>query len=74
MIALLVVGLLFILWFLQLIWWFRPYKAMTWLCHDLMGWHKPDDTHFHDGCSNHSHCRFCGRKIMQDSQGNWFTF
>ena len=26
------------------------------------------------GCSMYSYCRFCHKEIMQDSQGNWFTF
>ena len=42
--------------------------------HDVMGWHKPDNFRFSDGCSEHSYCRFCHKEIMQDSQGNWFTF
>lgn len=74
MMGLYIVGGLFLLWLAQLIWWIRPYKALNWLCHDLMGWHKPDEHNEFDGCSIHSHCRFCGKAIMQDSQGNWFTF
>lgn len=74
MIALYIIGTLFILWLLQLIWSIRPYKALNWLCHDLMGWHKPNGSYDFDGLSEHSYCRFCGQEIMQDSQGNWFTF
>ena len=41
--------------------------------HDLMGWHLPaDEPQGFDGCSFHAHCKFCGKEIMQDSQGNWF--
>jgi len=41
--------------------------------HDIMEWHLPNDTEqSFDGCSFHSHCRFCGKEIMQDSQGNWY--
>lgn len=41
--------------------------------HDLLGWHTPDDSpQYHDGCSQHATCKYCGRDIMQDSQGNWF--
>lgn len=42
--------------------------------HDILGWHMPDrsvDKTF-DGCSVHSKCKYCGKDIMQDSQGNWF--
>lgn len=42
---------------------------------ELMGWHRPVSDpnigHF-DGASQHSICRYCGRDIMQDSQGGWF--
>lgn len=72
MVALYICGIFFVVWLLQVIWWIHPYKALNWLCHDLMGWHKPDNTYSFDGCSEHSHCRFCGKEIMQDSQGNWF--
>lgn len=42
--------------------------------HDIMGWHQPEGSYMHDGCSLHSTCRYCKKNIMQDSQGNWFTF
>lgn len=40
--------------------------------HDLLGWHKPTDEKEFDGCSLHSKCKYCGKEIMMDSQGNWF--
>lgn len=44
--------------------------------HDILGWHKPNDCKniWNDGCSFHCTCKYCGKEIMQDSQGNWFTF
>lgn len=43
--------------------------------HGVLGWHMPDDSpEWNDGLSDHSVCRYCGKNIMQDSQGNWFTF
>ena len=45
-----------------------------WFFHDIMHWHLPDETSSFDGCSIHSCCKFCNKEIMQDSQGNWFTF
>ena len=42
--------------------------------HDILLWHKPakkTDKYF-DGCNVHSVCKYCGKEIMQDSQGNWF--
>ena len=43
-----------------------------WFYHDVLGWHKPTDEKEFDGCSLHSKCKYCGKEIMQDSQGNWF--
>lgn len=42
------------------------------LYHDLIGWHQPDNSRSFDGCSEHSRCKYCGKEIMQDGQGNWF--
>lgn len=55
-----------------LIWWVHPFKALTWFYHGILGWHKPDDKVSFNGCSFCSTCQFCGKRIMQDSQGNWF--
>lgn len=73
-IVFIVVGLFFIHWLAGIIWLIRPYKAGNWFWHDIMGWHKPDESDYYDGCSVHSHCRFCKKEIMQDSQGGWFTY
>lgn len=45
-----------------------------WLFHDKMGWHKPDEDYGEgfDGISFTSKCKYCGKDIMQDSQGNWY--
>ena len=41
--------------------------------HDVLHWHIPDNsTHYFDGLSDHATCKYCGKDIMQDSQGNWF--
>lgn len=40
------------------------------LC-NVLGWHKP--TYWvAKGFNTYSYCRYCGKEIMQDSQGNWF--
>ena len=36
---------------------------------EFMGWHKPIGNYHHDGASMHSTCLYCGKDIMQDSQG-----
>lgn len=45
-----------------LYWWTGLFKFYY---HNFLGWHKPDD-------SVQCKCRYCGKDIMQDSQGNWF--
>lgn len=41
--------------------------------HDFLWWHTPDDSpQWSDGCSEHATCKYCGKDIMRDSQGNWF--
>lgn len=43
--------------------------------HDVLHWHTPDNSpQWFDGCSEHAKCKHCGQDIMQDSQGNWFTW
>ena len=46
-------------------------KFRKFLC-NILGWHRPSNEIGHDGCSFHSVCKYCGKEIMQDSQGNWF--
>ena len=65
--------ILFLFWITGIAWFLgHPFKAGVWFFHDIMGWHYPDDSSSFDGCSVHSHCRYCKKEIMQDSQGNWF--
>lgn len=40
--------------------------------HDILEWHEPTDECWWDGCTVHSKCKYCGKEIMRDSQGNWF--
>ena len=42
--------------------------------HDLLSWHDGKGEMWFDGASWHSICSQCGQSVMQDSQGNWFTF
>lgn len=51
------------------------YLSLGWFkffYHGLLGWHRPDDTLECDGVNIKSTCKYCGKEIMQDSQGNWF--
>jgi len=38
---------------------------------DFMGWHSAT-AEGSDGCSFTSTCDRCGKRVLQDSQGNWF--
>ena len=41
--------------------------------HNILNWHLPDnEPQEFDGCNIHAHCKYCGKEIMQDSQGNWY--
>ena len=44
-----------------------------WTCR-VFGWHDGagNGTHSFDGCSVRAVCSKCGKKVMKDSQGNWF--
>lgn len=45
-----------------------------WLYHDIFHWHIPDEAtaiKYAMGHSNYAVCKYCGRAILKDSQGNW---
>lgn len=63
-----------LLLFFEIIYLIHPFRGLVWFYHGIMGQHRPNKIGFYDGCSVHSYCRFCNKEIMQDSQGNWFTF
>lgn len=47
-------------------------KIGKFLC-KWLGWHVPDNRNItFDGCSMGSRCLYCKKRILQDSQGNWF--
>lgn len=48
---------------------FNKHKACDWF-----GWHNGcgSEVKF-DGCSFSGTCSKCGKKVLEDSQGNWFT-
>jgi hypothetical protein len=50
----------------------RAPKKDNWFCR-VLGWHKrPKEIGF-DGLSYVGQCPKCSRKVLQDSQGNWFS-
>jgi len=42
-----------------------------WAC-TTFGWHKTPERQGFDGCSFTGICPRCNKKVLQDSQGNWF--
>jgi len=48
-------------------------RFWRWLIHEFLQWHNCEgaQTVGFDGCSMHGTCT-CGKKVMLDSQGNWF--
>jgi len=44
-----------------------------WFC-DHMGWHLAPNNQNFDGCSFEGVCPRCKKKVLQDSQGNWFKY
>lgn len=49
------------------------FKWLKRFTHNVLGWHdgKGGAVGF-DGCSMTSTCSYCGKKVLQDGQGNWF--
>ena len=43
-----------------------------WFCR-VMDWHRRPTEVGHDGCSFSGVCPRCQRRVLQDSQGNWFA-
>ena len=43
--------------------------------HNMLGWHLPQREQITQiGENAKSQCRLCGREIIQDSRGNWFSY
>lgn len=74
MIAVLVIlGVLVGILLLSLLWYVTGHpKVMKYIAHDMFGWHKPTEFIYKEGINTISTCKYCGKKIIQDSQGNWF--
>lgn len=47
-------------------------KVMVTLLCAVLGWHRAPREAGFDGCSPSGRCSRCGRRVLCDSQGNWF--
>ena len=62
-----------VLWTSGVIYLISRGRLFNYFFHNVMEWHLPDDKpQEFNGCSFHTHCKFCGKEIEQDSQGNWY--
>ena len=50
----------------------RKLNLFRWFLCKVLDMHTPSYTIKHDGASYVSRCKYCGKRIMQDSKGNWF--
>ena len=60
---------------LSIIWNCTRFRPCKFWCHDVLGWCEPskDSIELDEfGFQYTATCKHCGRKIIQDSQGNWF--
>lgn len=49
------------------------FGCFKWWYHDILKWHKPKEgTIERDSVCTWAVCKYCGERIQQDSQGNWF--
>ena len=70
LIAICVSWLVFLLIGGAIYWRFGLFKKFF---HGVLEWHKPKSgIEGYDGASFHATCKYCGKDIMMDSQGNWF--
>lgn len=51
---------------------FTQFGILKRIYHDWLGWHQPEKINGFDGCSFTGKCRYCGKKILMDSNGDWF--
>lgn len=47
------------------------FSNSTFFCNKI-GWHKAPLKQGFDGCSSNGTCPRCGKKVLQDSNGDWF--
>ena len=68
---------LFLLWVLSVVLYCK-FGIGKWFFHDILLWHEPidirdEEDYISDAVNRYSICKYCGKEIIQDSQGNWFS-
>ena len=71
-----ILALIVCVWFMGVVCLFTEGDIFGGIFHRCMSWHFPDynKPQSFDGLSMGARCRFCGKPILMDSQGNWFVF
>ena len=70
---LLTVSVLLVLWYIPFVLYVR-FGLFRWLYHGVLKWHQPDKTKkWEGGYFIRSTCKFCGKDITRDNQGNWWS-
>lgn len=60
-------------WYIPIILYLNFGTFKRWF-HGVLEWHRPDKTRtWNDGRATYSQCKWCGKEIMRDSQGNWLV-
>lgn len=54
-------------------WWLIASSRVSRFTHNVLGWHSPIQSWKFDGLSMTSICRTCGKHILQDLHGQWFS-
>ncbi len=45
---------------------------MSEMVHNMLDLHQPDGSRkLYDGCAVYSKCRWCGKEIVMNEEGNW---
>ena len=61
-----------LIWNFLSIYLYDKYGFMKWFYHDILGWCESEETIYLAGINLKSKCKYCGKTILQDSQGGWF--
>lgn len=64
-----ILGFIGLLWIIGCLYTLTEGRIGKRIFHDMFDWHMPDKDTFDD---EEVKCKFCGKEIEQDEQGNWY--